>query len=138
MHICQPLFWPLKIFQDRFFFIISFFVYFTFFFSFLQFSINYRWYNLLKCSNCFEANFISIHLFHDIPQTFRHRVVFIDTIFCFVGVFFTWICNSLELTSVFFDIDAHFCCCCCCYRCCCSKDVLLHYIPIHNIILYYL
>lgn len=29
-------------------------------------SINYQWNNLLKCSNCFGTNFISIH---DIPQT---------------------------------------------------------------------
>lgn len=86
MHICQPLFWPLKIFQDLFLFV---------FFIFLQFSINYRWNNLLKCSNCFEANFISIHLFHDIPQTSCriHRYYFLS--FCFF--FFV----NMQLTSVF-------------------------------------
>lgn len=91
--------WPLKIFQDPFFirrrgFFLSFLKYFI-----LQFSINYRWNNLLKCSNCFEANFISIHLIHDIPQTSCR--IHIDTILLFCCAFFSYFAVNMQLTSVF-------------------------------------
>lgn len=82
--------------SDHYRFCRTFFLFF--FFIFLQFSINYRWNNLLKCSNCFEANFISIHLFHGYPADI---VSYSSILFCCEVFFYYFIFVNMQLTSVF-------------------------------------